>query len=519
MTQLSLRSFRLVCKPDHTALAEDLLAAQGFRFTEEPFSPLARRLVHEPFPVGASIAARFGYIYVQDRSSMLPPVVLAPAAGAAVLDMCASPGSKTGFLGQMVSGADSHRGSHAGDLAGKGTGTGFVLGNEPSKSRLGTLRRNLQQLNLLCCVTTSQPGEQIPLPGAGDLLDGSPTPGNAGLPGNAVCEGWRSILLDPPCSGWGTVEKHPQAARLWQGDKVRPLIVLQQRLLAEAARLLAPGGLVSYSTCTTNIAENEEQVRYALDELGLRLVPVVAPKGFAFADPALPGMDGVLRVRTGPDGQGFFVALLQKPEAHAAPSDGNGGNGGNGRSGENEDGDGGQDGPERASSLAGGFFVRPWERDSRHVGERRRHGRGPRDKNAGPLFLARESLDGPLLDSGLIPEGDLAVYSDVIHFLPVARAGLIPERFSWKGHPVGRLGRGGEARPSMHLRCLMPDAGTAARNGAAVCDVEDVAPLLDLLSGQSMAVDAKAQELGLYFRGLPLCRLPVKGRRAVLPPL
>ena len=491
-----LRSFRLVCKPEQVERVEDILTAQGFSFIEEPFSPLARRLVREPFPIGASIAARFGYIYVQDRSSMLPPLALDPEPGAAVLDMCASPGSKTGLLGQ---------------LAGE---TGFVLGNEPSKARLGTLRRNLQQLGLFCCATASHPGEQIPLPGPGQALD------DAGAP----CEGWPHILLDPPCSGWGTVDKHPQAARLWQGDKVRPLVALQRKLLAEAARLLRPGGLVSYSTCTTNSAENEEQVRYALEELGLVFVPVAPPQGFAFDEPVLPGMEGVLRVPTGPDGQGFFVALLQKPHNDenetrarraAEPS----------RGGENGEGAApggtpfGETPPVGTAGPGRDFFVRPWDRDSRFVGERRRHGKGPRGKHAGPTFITRESLDGPLLESAKLPQGDLAVYSDVIHFLPARRKGLIPERFAWKGHAIGRLGRGGEARAFAHLRGLMPDAETAARNGAAVLNLDEPAPLLDLLSGQSLIVDPAVQELGLYFRGLPLCRLPVKGRRAVLPPL
>ena len=105
MTDLPRRSFRLVCAPEQTPLVEALLAAEGFAFEPEPFSPLARRLVAEPFPLGRSQAAFWGLVYIQDRSSMLPPLALAPAPGEAVLDMCASPGSKTGLLAQLVGGA------------------------------------------------------------------------------------------------------------------------------------------------------------------------------------------------------------------------------------------------------------------------------------------------------------------------------------------------------------------------------------------------------------------------------
>ena len=158
------RSFRLVCRCGHSSLVEDFLREQGFVFEAEDFSPLARRLLEEPFPLGASLASVFGYIYIQDRSSMLPPLALNPPPGAAVLDMCASPGSKTSLLAQLVG------------------ENGFVLANEPNPRRLATLRQNLSRLNLLQTGTCSFPGERIPIPSAS----------------------WEYILLDPPCSGWGT---------------------------------------------------------------------------------------------------------------------------------------------------------------------------------------------------------------------------------------------------------------------------------------------------------------------------
>ena len=140
------RSFRLVCNPGQIPSVEALLSAQGFVFEPEPFSPLARRLLQEPFPLGRSLAAFWGYVYIQDRSSMLPPLALAPGEGARVLDMCASPGSKTGLLAQLVG------------------REGLVLGNEPARPRLANLRRNLAALNLLQAVTCSWPGESLPLP-------------------------------------------------------------------------------------------------------------------------------------------------------------------------------------------------------------------------------------------------------------------------------------------------------------------------------------------------------------------
>lgn len=467
----SLRSFRLVCEPAHVAFVESLLEAQGFRFDPDPVFSLARRLTHEPFPLGSSLAFRFGYLYIQDRSSMLPPLALAPSTGSAVLDMCASPGGKTGLLGQLVGGG------------------GFVLGNEPSENRLITLRRNLRMLNLLQCATASYPGEKLPLPSAG-----------------ANYCGWGHILLDPPCSGWGTAEKHPQVMRLWQGGKIKPLIALQRRLLEEAARLLRPGGRLVYSTCTTNTEENEEQVAYACDMLGMRFLPLPPPAGIDLAEALTPRFDGAWRVRTGPGGQGFFVALLQKPDNDEKPS------------------------PQSLPPLGeianeagtSGCGKRQEGSAARCAGKRLFD--APHEVREGFVqSLPLSALDAPGVDADKLPPGDIAVFNGMAHFLPSAGKSLVsPEtapRFRWKGFPLGKAGVGGFIRVWPWLRGLMPDLKQAAGRNFSCLAVDDCEPVLALLSGRSLTVDGNGtEEVGLYFRGLPLCRLSRKGNRIILPP-
>lgn len=432
MTAPAARSFRIVCPPAQVPLVEDLLRAQGYDFTPEPFSPWCRRLTHEPRPLGGSLAAFFGLVYIQDRSSMLPPLALAPEAGAAVLDMCASPGSKTGFLAQLV-------GPH-----------GLVVGNEPNHTRLATLRQNLFTLNLVNAVTCSHPGEALPLP------DGS----------------WTRIQLDPPCSGWGTVERNPSVLKLWQGDKVKPLIGIQRLLLAEAARLLAPGGRVVFSTCTTNVHENEAQVLHARDELGLEIVPLDPPPGFVFAEPELPGCDGSLRVDPERSGaQGFFIACLRKP-------------GGNG--------DAGPLAP--CPPLAGTERVRA---DA----------------------LPPSAWPDAGLDPALLPDGMAAPFGDTAYFLPRPALERLPAALRWRGYPLGKWGKDG-IRPSPRLRGLMPQTPPAPPRGAedgniAILRLDDPTDIAGLLTGRSIDAPRTASAALLYWRDLPLARLRVKGGRAL----
>lgn len=417
------RSFRLACSPDEIPLVEDLLRAQGFAFEPEPFFPLARVLTREPFPLGTSLAARFGRLYIQDRSSMLPPLALAPPPGASVLDMCAAPGSKTGQLAAMV-----------GD-------EGFVFANEPSADRIGVLRANLKKLCAANTATTRGLGQDLSFPG----------------------QSWDFIQLDPPCSGWGTLDRNPRAREVWSGSRVEPMVEMQKTLLQKAAYLLRPGGRVLYSTCTTNVQENEEQVRWALDHLDLCLDPLDPFDGFVFSEPQLPGMDGVLRVADESEGQGFFLARFVRKDV----------------CGEDE------------AVVHAQKASLPGERIA--LADLR-----------GGEGMVEESL----------PPGRVYAFGGKAMFIHHRAVAAGAEGMRWQGFPLGRIMNKGKVpafRPDALARCLMPRFGDPSE--AEQVSTDNINDLEGLFAGRAIQSGPGNGPVAFYYKGVALGWLSRKGKR------
>jgi len=450
------RTFRITTIPDQRPLVEALLEAQGFVFSPEPFFEAARRLEREPFPLGSSLAAAFGLIYIQDRSSMLPPVFLAARPGSVCLDMCASPGGKTGILAGLVG------------------PEGFVLAAEASRERLATLRQNLRRMGAVNAATIGVESQHLAL--APNSFD--------------------AILLDPPCSGWGTVDKNPRVLDVWTPEKAETLVRLQRLLLARAAELLKPGGRLMFSTCTTNVRENEEQAAWALETLPLAIDALPEPEGFAPVPLALTGLNGVLRVgcqdqrwgeKPGGIGQGFFLARFQKDGGPAQEVTG----------------------ADECSQLGGQPMA------GREIAQAKAAG----------------------LDFGALPPGEVREFGGKAYFLHQSaldlceQSGLGTEGQRWQGFLLGQM-QGGRFAAAARARVLMPQA--AALPAQQRLDVDDPAVILDLLAGRSLerpeesggnggagkkrrGKEAGGQDaaglVGLYFRGLPLGWLTRKGRR------
>lgn len=213
-----------------------------------------------------------GEVYLQSLSSMVPPIVLNPHEGDAVLDMAAAPGGKTT---QMAA------------LSGNRV---QITACERSTPRAERLRFNLERQGAGRVSVLVQDARRLDSFFRFD-----------------------KILLDAPCSGSGTAMR--DAAGLWHTGFSRDLLAncvrTQRGLLDKAVELLPSGGELVYSTCSILAQENEEQVRRLLASGTMKLLPI-DPGRFEGA-PLLPcGIEGALCICPSDLYEGFFVAHLQK---------------------------------------------------------------------------------------------------------------------------------------------------------------------------------------------------------------
>lgn len=176
-------------------------------------------------PLGAHPAIDAGLFYLQDPASMLAPAVLDPQPGWRVADVAAAPGGK------------------ATDLAARVGTQGLLLANEVVAPRLKLLESALERWGSRNAVTCSLP--------------------IAKLPG-----GWDGVLLDAPCTGEALFRRDRASARGWSDASVQGNAKRQAHLLDAAASLVRPGGVLVYSTCSFERAENEDQIARFLDSHG-----------------------------------------------------------------------------------------------------------------------------------------------------------------------------------------------------------------------------------------------------------
>jgi 16S rRNA (cytosine967-C5)-methyltransferase len=189
-------------------------------------SALPEALVLEgPFDAHDSPAWRAGWFLPQSRAAMLVSRALDPRPGERVLDLCAAPGGKSTHLAALMG------------------GEGEVVAVERNARRAGMLTRTAQRLHV--------PNIRV------EVADAA-----AKRPGGEVFD---RVLVDPPCSGLGTLQVRADLRWRVTPEHVREMTRVQASILAAGAAAVRPGGVLVYSTCTISPTENELQIAAFLD--------------------------------------------------------------------------------------------------------------------------------------------------------------------------------------------------------------------------------------------------------------
>ena len=204
----------LRCTPDWFVAHTDF-AAEPSKFCRTAFTTAA------DFRPGRHPWHHAGLLYAQEPSASAPAALLDVRPGMWVADLCAAPGGKTSQLAAALQ------------------GQGLLLANEFVAARAEILRQNLERMGVTNAVITNEDTANLA----------------KALPGQ-----FDRVLVDAPCSGEGMFRKEAVAAAQHSDALVAHCAELGAEILENAAALLAPGGVLVYSTCTFAPAEDEAQI-------------------------------------------------------------------------------------------------------------------------------------------------------------------------------------------------------------------------------------------------------------------
>lgn len=209
-------------------------------------------------------------IYVQDESAMLVAPLLAPEEMHLIVDLCAAPGGKTTHLAHLMG------------------NSGKIIAADISEKRLAVLEKNCRRVGALNVETQALDATQAEL----------------GFIANAD-----AVLIDAPCSGFGTLRRHADIRWNRTAEHLRTLREVQLNLLRNAATHLKNGGVLVYSTCSIEPQENEEIIHRFLIEFPMYTVEhartflphlpsnALTPEGFVQTFPHEHGVDGTFAAR------------------------------------------------------------------------------------------------------------------------------------------------------------------------------------------------------------------------------
>ena len=212
-----------------------------------------------------------GFIYLQNLSSMIPPIILNPQENENILDMAAAPGGKTT---QMLALSQNKA---------------FITACEKNKIRAERLKYNINKQNANRVNVMTKDSRNLD-----DFFS------------------FDKILLDAPCSGSGTINlSNNNLEKIFTKDLIDRSTKFQHQLLTKAVKLIKPGHEIIYSTCSILSIENENIIQKFINSNQIEVIPINTS---SFSEiPILPtSISGTLCIAPSELYEGFFVAKLRK---------------------------------------------------------------------------------------------------------------------------------------------------------------------------------------------------------------
>lgn len=172
---------------------------------------------------------RQGFYTIQSLSSMIAVKALDPKPGSRVLDLCAAPGGKTGYMAELMG------------------NEGSITACDVHPHRLMLTQAAMKRLGVSICALQER---------------------DAAVYDDSLKESFDYVLADVPCSGLGVTASKPELKLTADPSEFDGLIDIQKKILTNALRYVKPGGRLEYSTCTLNKNENESVVKQVLSKEG-----------------------------------------------------------------------------------------------------------------------------------------------------------------------------------------------------------------------------------------------------------
>ncbi|WP_461864758.1 RsmB/NOP family class I SAM-dependent RNA methyltransferase [Thermococcus sp.] len=246
----------------------DYLEDHGVRTARTPVDDVLKILDYRT-PVARLEWYRQGKFVIQDLASAYVAHVLEPEPGERILDLAAAPGSKTFHVAHLME------------------NTGEIVAVDYSLERLSRMKEKMKLLGIKNVRLVHADGQNF-----------------------RDRERFDRIILDAPCSSSGTYRQFPEVKWHFNEEKIRRVINVQRNMLRNAYENLRDGGEMTYSTCSIRIDEDEENVLFAINRVGLELLDY----DFSWGDRGfLEVGDKVFRAWTHRhDCNSFFIAKMKR---------------------------------------------------------------------------------------------------------------------------------------------------------------------------------------------------------------